>query len=281
MEISPVHYVDMPSGLILPETVAFEELKKTTHRRPTAVDLFSGCGGFSLGLIGAGFEVVCAVDNDAIAAITYLTNLGQWPMRIEFTDEDARDDFERVLSKEMKRSKNKGKLVSMPVAGMHRPADRTPVRTFIFGDIRKVTGDMIAEVSGVPFGELDLMVGSPPCQSFSNAGRRESDDPRGALVFEMSRLIVETHPKTFMMENVPGIMSMTTAEGMPVMEQFMRNLEAGGYASYDALRKMLSTRPEAAAAFKGAKFEVKDAAKGKTGKADPQHDLFGGDDDAE
>lgn len=45
------------------------------EKRVTAVDLFCGCGGFSLGLIQAGWEVVAAVDNSPMALATYYQNL--------------------------------------------------------------------------------------------------------------------------------------------------------------------------------------------------------------
>ena len=158
----------------------------------------------------------------------------------------------------------------MPVAGQHRPAERTPVRSFIFGDIRQVSGELIAAVSGVPLGELDLVVGSPPCQGFSTAGKRDPNDPRSQLVFEMARLLLELRPQTFAMENVPGITSMLTPEGMPVLDQFCRMLSDGGFASYKALRKMLEAHPDAGAAMRG----------GRHGQAEhraaesPQDDLF-------
>src|SRR5690606_41219849 len=56
-----------PSGLYVP----------AEERRPTAVDLFCGCGGFSLGILEAGFDVLAGVDNDCAAAQTYMVNLGR------------------------------------------------------------------------------------------------------------------------------------------------------------------------------------------------------------
>ncbi len=40
-------------------------------------------------------------------------------------------------------------------------------------DVRQLTGDMILEKIGIPKGELDILDGSPPCASFSTAGKRE------------------------------------------------------------------------------------------------------------
>jgi DNA (cytosine-5)-methyltransferase 1 len=56
--------------------------------------------------------------------------------------------------------------------------------------------------------KVDLIIGGPPCQSFSILGNRKStEDPRGKLVFEYARFIKEISPKGFLFENVPGILT--------------------------------------------------------------------------
>jgi hypothetical protein len=77
----------------------------------------------------------------------------------------------------------------------------------------------------------------------SMAGTRDPDDPRNNLVFEYARLIVELNPKAFIMENVPGIVTMTTPDGKPIVDVFMRILADGSYAPYESLRKMLGLKP--------------------------------------
>ena len=57
-------------------------------------------------------------------------------------------------------------------------------------------------------GEVFLMVGGPPCQSFSSGGRRAAlSDPRGNLIYEYLRLIGEVRPKFFVLENVANIVT--------------------------------------------------------------------------
>ena len=57
-------------------------------------------------------------------------------------------------------------------------------------------------------GQLDLLVGGPPCQSFSTAGRRQSvQDRRGTLLWRYLEFVVALRPKTFVLENVRGLMS--------------------------------------------------------------------------
>jgi DNA (cytosine-5)-methyltransferase 1 len=61
---------------------------------------------------------------------------------------------------------------------------------------------------GLVPGELDVLVGGPPCQSFSTAGRRGTvEDPRGLLLWDFMRFIEALKPKYFLMENVRGLLS--------------------------------------------------------------------------
>jgi DNA (cytosine-5)-methyltransferase 1 len=58
-------------------------------------------------------------------------------------------------------------------------------------------------------GELDVLVGGPPCQGFSiNAPGRFLSDPRNALFRHYERFLEEFQPKTFVFENVPGLLSL-------------------------------------------------------------------------
>ena len=67
--------------------------------------------------------------------------------------------------------------------------------------------ELMAEI-GLKPGELDLLVGGPPCQSFSTAGRRQSvQDRRGTLLWRYLEFVVALRPKAFVMENVRGLMS--------------------------------------------------------------------------
>ena len=55
---------------------------------------------------------------------------------------------------------------------------------------------------------IDIVVGGPPCQSFSTAGRRgTTQDPRGTLLWDYLRFIQYVKPKMFLMENVRGLLS--------------------------------------------------------------------------
>lgn len=72
-------------------------------------------------------------------------------------------------------------------------------------DITKMTGKEILDFCKIKVGELDHLDGSPPCQGFSTAGKRQVTDPRNDLFRHFVRLIDELQPKTFLMENVSGM----------------------------------------------------------------------------
>ena len=69
---------------------------------------------------------------------------------------------------------------------------------------------------GLCRGELDLMIGGPPCQGFTTAGSRRTGDPRNNLVENYFRALDVFYPRWFMMENVEGIL--TTANGWFIIE---------------------------------------------------------------
>ena len=104
----------------------------------TLVDLFCGCGGFSLGAHNAGFDVAVAFDNDPTLTSSFAHN---------FPDQVQR-------------------LAEQPITGI---------------------------------------IGGPPCQGFSDIGRREAGDPRRQLLGHFFRIVSELQPSFFVMENVRGL----------------------------------------------------------------------------
>ena len=66
----------------------------------------------------------------------------------------------------------------------------------------------LMDLLGVEPGELDVLVGGPPCQSFSTAGKRGAvEDPRGQLIWDFLRFVEAFKPRYFLMENVRGLLS--------------------------------------------------------------------------
>lgn len=94
-------------------------------------------------------------------------------------------------------------------------------------DIYKVSKQSIETDLGHELGEIDVVIGGPPCQGFSVQRRGDNIDPRNQLVLEYVRLLKEIKPKFFIMENVGGILSV---RGKPFVKALFENMEAAGYS---------------------------------------------------
>jgi DNA (cytosine-5)-methyltransferase 1 len=95
-------------------------------------------------------------------------------------------------------------------------------------DVHEVTGDALLAEAGVP--RVDLVVGGPPCQGFSQAGYRDPGDLRNSLVFQYVRLVGELRPRFLVMENVVGMLSFRISPSEMVMDRLARELAALGYS---------------------------------------------------
>lgn len=81
--------------------------------------------------------------------------------------------------------------------------------------------------------KTDVIVGGPPCQGFSTAGRRQAEDERNSLVGWFAKTIADLRPAAFMFENVEGFL---TAEGGRRVLELLEPLVAAGYQIH--LRKV-------------------------------------------
>jgi DNA (cytosine-5)-methyltransferase 1 len=129
------------------------------------VDVFAGCGGLSLGLLQAGLQGLFAVEKDKFAFETLSANL---------LDKDARHKF------------------AWPE---WLPKKRISIETLL----TKHAAPLKALA-----GSIDLLVGGPPCQGFSSAGRRQHDDPRNKLFRSYLEIVDILKPKAVLIENVRG-----------------------------------------------------------------------------
>jgi DNA (cytosine-5)-methyltransferase 1 len=73
-------------------------------------------------------------------------------------------------------------------------------------DISNLTGKQMLEYAGILQGELDGLVGGPPCQGFSYIGKNDKLDPRNDLFVKFFELVKECEPIFFVVENVLGIL---------------------------------------------------------------------------
>ena len=122
-----------------------------------------------------------------------------------------------------------------------------PSLPLVQGDVSSVRGKEILARAGLKGPDLDLLIGGPPCQAFSTAGRRRGldDADKGPLIFEYLRLLGELRPRAFVMENVKGLLSAPkTYHRMPpgnngrriagvhgvLLEEFLAGVRALGYS---------------------------------------------------
>lgn len=158
------------------------------------VDLFSGCGGLSLGIERAGGDLVLAVEKSAMAARTFYHNFFE-PMA------DARS-WESYLERPLEIQAKQGVAVS------------ELGRVLENDDIME---SLVAE-------NLDLVVGGPPCQGFSLAGRRNPEDARNRLPWEYLSFVERTQPKAVVIENVVGMSHRFSGDGDSAFLQLQQAL---------------------------------------------------------
>lgn len=131
-------------------------MNKIVKKTRTFIDLFSGCGGMSLGFEQSGYEGLLAIDFWQDALTTYSHN-------------------------------------------------RKDAKTYC-GDLSKISPSEIKEKFDLH--HVDVIIGGPPCQGFSVAGKRIIEDERNRLYKAFVDFVRVMKPKAFVMENVPTILTM-------------------------------------------------------------------------
>lgn len=167
--------------------------------KPRVLDLFSGCGGLSLGFQTAGFEIIGAVELDPVAAYSHAINF-----------------YKDASSEE--------------VAVHAKSRDITSVEP---RDLLKELGYLAP-----PETVVDVIIGGPPCQSFARVGRAKlrevADHPkaflkdaRGNLYLRYLHYVRKLRPVALLMENVPDVLNYG---GHNIAEEMCEVLSDLGYA---------------------------------------------------
>jgi|SRR5215213_2551718 len=144
----------------------------------SALSLFSGCGGFSLGFSAAGFKVKGFLE--------------------------LVEDFRRIYRLNF------------------------PQTTELGGDITTADQGSL-QLWAEKLGEIDVIIGGPPCQGFSLSGKRRVDDPRNALFQYYLRFVDAFRPKIAVLENVRLLTSMRTISKELVKDVICRDFRNHGY----------------------------------------------------
>lgn len=101
-----------------------------------------------------------------------------------------------------------------------------PTAILLAEDITKIKKEDIEKLNG---NSIDLIIGGPPCQGFSIAGKRDPKDPRNSLFMDFIKVVDWVKPKMILMENVRGLVSMKTASGEKVIGVIHKEFEKIGY----------------------------------------------------
>lgn len=110
---------------------------------------------------------------------------------------------------------------------------REQIDAALHPDVNDLCPDALRARLGVRPGEIDLLVGGPPCQAFSLIGKRGSlGDARGMLLYKMAEFAAALRPKVLLIEQVKGLLSAPCENGIKggAFAQLILRLEAMGYA---------------------------------------------------
>ena len=100
-------------------------------------------------------------------------------------------------------------------------------------DVRALDPERMMDVHGVGRGSLSLLYGGPPCQPFSQIGKRGGlNDPRGALAFEMVRFADAMRPEAALIEQVPNFFKIQTSGGERLLDVMREDFGNIGYSLY-------------------------------------------------
>lgn len=122
------------------------------------------------------------------------------------------DRFEIILANEMQKDIAKAYTLNHPSVNM------------LQGDIKDLSEDILRQAIGNR--TVDVVVGGPPCQSYSTLGKRQMD-ARANLFMEYKRVLCILHPRAFLFENVKGILSMDKGA---LFEHVRKEFEDIGYS---------------------------------------------------
>ncbi|TXE11400.1 DNA cytosine methyltransferase [Algoriphagus aquimarinus] len=173
------------------------------------IELFAGCGGMAIGMETAGFSLLFANEVSPMASDTFAHNLlgidiskpnkkVQWIHSRYSIDEYEKRLRENLLSHDIEEN-----------CELEFKSDLSDLNgSLLVGDVRHLRNKFIKHKIKNPYnGNLDLVSGGPPCQSFSLAGKRQLNNYKNRLPLDFAEICETIQPKVVLLENVKGILS--------------------------------------------------------------------------
>lgn len=171
---------------------------------PRVLDLFSGCGGLSLGFHAAGFQMSAAMEIDELAALSHAMNFYRGRAESDINKHSGKRDITAIDPEQL-------------------------VAEFGLGNVGEA---------------IDVIIGGPPCQAYARVGRAKlreiavhpeafKVDPRANLYLRYLHYVEKLKPLAILMENVPDILN---HGGHNIVEEMVEVLDGFGYnARYSLL----------------------------------------------
>lgn len=190
-------------------------------RKYNFIDLFAGAGGLSEGFIAQGsFRPIAHVEMNKDAANTIKTRVCYYYLY---------ENNQLALYRKYLRGKiTRDQLYNSVPEGLLNTIINQEISSSSIGGIFNTIDDIINESA---LGDIDLIIGGPPCQAYSLMGRavdakNMKKDPRNFLYKQYLKFIDHYHPKAFVFENVPGIL---TVNGGKRIKQIIGAFRTAGY----------------------------------------------------
>lgn len=158
-----------------------------------AVSIFTGAGGLDIGFEKGGFNIISAVE---IHPRYYETICKNKEKKIPVSTDTSDYFFKNTI--------------------------------IINDDIANISANTLK----ADYDDIDCLIGGPPCQAFSSSGKQQSIfDKRGKLIYEYFRILKELRPKTFLFENVRGLVTAKgkNAEPGEILKDLLSMFKSLGY----------------------------------------------------
>ena len=185
------------------------------------IDLFAGAGGLSEGFIRAGFKPIAHVEMDRAACNTLLT-------RTVYHHLKSSGDLSKYISYLKRRNITRNELYALLPQDKFKSVINLPIND----DTNDKIFTIIDELRGKE--EVDLIIGGPPCQAYSIAGRsrdknKMKGDPRNYLFEQYAKYLKYFQPKYFVFENVLGLKSAKSINGESYFSKMKSLFREVGY----------------------------------------------------